>query len=62
MSTTMTYAALVVEFNYDPLDAGGVHTALALFPPFCPACRRKFKTRKGLNAHQGARGSCPGKV
>lgn len=32
MSTTPDYAHLVVEFNYDPLDAGGVSEARKVLP------------------------------
>lgn len=60
MSTTLTYARVVVDFNFDPLDAGGVQEARRVLPPVCPDCSRKFGSQKGLNAHRGARGSCPG--
>lgn len=32
MSTTRTYAELVVAYNYDPLDAGGVKEARRVLP------------------------------
>lgn len=32
LSTTPDYAHLVVKFNYDPLDAGGVSEAKKVLP------------------------------
>lgn len=47
MSTTPDYARLVVKFNYDPLDAGGVSEARRILPRPRDAKGRFASSMKG---------------